>query len=189
MSDELLVFQASILLAGLDGEGEDGCGKPLCTPATKSRLVEGNGRLGIKLLSSSLPHHGGEIEEDLEAEASLCWGLPLPERCYSSEINQAAGELAVAIQGREDGNSTTSDAEAMARLRRGCSMLLSCEVIRSPQDGGGSRLRVFVGRGLPSSWLSFLGGDALRTPATSGRDTLVLDCFDLVLSRVFFCKV
>jgi hypothetical protein len=65
----------------------------------------------------------------------------------------------------------------MARLRRGCSKLLSCEVIRSPQDGGGPRLRVLVGRGLPISWLSFLGGD-----------TLVLDCFDLVFSRVFSVK-
>jgi hypothetical protein len=111
---------------------------------------------------------------------------PLPTWCYSSEINQAAGDLAVAIQGREDDNSTTSDEEAMARLRRGCSNLLSCEVICSPQDGGGPRLRVLVGRGLPSSWPLFLGGDALRTPATCDGGTRGLNCFFIFSSRVFY---
>jgi hypothetical protein len=76
----------------------------------------------------------------------------------------------------------------MDRLRRECSKPLSCKVIRSPRDGGGPRQRVLVGRGLPSSWPLFLGEVALRTPAASGRDTLVLDCLHLVLSRVFSVK-
>jgi hypothetical protein len=37
---------------------------------TRSRLEDGNHRLGINLSSASLPHHGGEKEVDLEADAS-----------------------------------------------------------------------------------------------------------------------
>jgi hypothetical protein len=64
------VIHASLLLAGLGGEGENGRGASLCAPMTRSRLVDGNHRLGINLSSASLPHHGGEKEVDLEADAS-----------------------------------------------------------------------------------------------------------------------
>jgi hypothetical protein len=55
--------------------------------------------------------------------------------------------------------------------RRGCSKPLSCEVICSPQDGGGPRQRILVGRGLPSSWPLLLGGDAWGAPAIGGGGT------------------
>jgi hypothetical protein len=77
----------------------------------------------------------------------------------------------------------------MDHPRRGCSKLLSCEVIRSPQDSGGPRQRILVGRGLLSSWPLLLSGDAWRTPAIGGRDTLGCDCFFFDLVRVFFTKL
>jgi hypothetical protein len=112
----------------------------------------------------------------------------LPAGCYFDELQEAAGVLAAAIHGRKGGISSTSDEEALNRLRRGCSKPPLCEVIRSPQMGGGPRQRALAGKGLLSSWLWFLGGDAWRMPATSGRGTFVLDCVDLVSCRVFSVK-
>jgi hypothetical protein len=74
----------------------------------------------------------------------------------------------------------------MHRLRRGCSKPPYCVVICSPQHGGGPR--PFAGRVSPRSRLSFLGGDAWRTPTTCGRDTSVLDYFVLACYRVFYVK-
>jgi hypothetical protein len=45
-----LVMQAPLLLAGLSGEGEKGCGASHCAPPTTSMLVDGYRRWGILLL-------------------------------------------------------------------------------------------------------------------------------------------
>jgi hypothetical protein len=92
----------------------------------------------------------------------------LPEGCYLLELNHTRAIWAPVIFCRQGGEFTTSDEEAMICPRRGCSKPLPCEVIRSPQEGGGPRQRIFVGRGLPSSWPLLLGGDAWRTPAIGG---------------------
>jgi hypothetical protein len=68
--EDLLAIHASLLPAGLGGEGGNGRGASLCARTTRSRLVDGSHRLGINLSSASLPHHGGEKEVDLEADAS-----------------------------------------------------------------------------------------------------------------------
>jgi hypothetical protein len=58
------------LLAGLGGEGEIGGDASLCASAARSRSVDGLNRWGFLLLPYSLPHHGGEMEDE-EAEDSL----------------------------------------------------------------------------------------------------------------------
>jgi hypothetical protein len=47
---------------------------------------------------------------------------------------------------------------------------------------------ILAGRESTSCSLLFLGGDTWRTPATAGRDTQVLDCFNLVFYKVFSVK-
>jgi hypothetical protein len=88
--------------AGLGGEGEFGGAASLYAPATRSRLVDGLHRWGFLLLPSSLPHHGGEME-DGEAEGPLGWCHLMPTGCYFDKLQQAVGVLAAAIHGRKGG--------------------------------------------------------------------------------------
>jgi hypothetical protein len=48
----------------------------------------------------------------------------------------------------------------------------------------GPWMRIIAGKGLPSSRLSFLGGDAWRMPTRSGRGAQGPDCMYLFYSRV-----
>jgi hypothetical protein len=119
-------------------------------------------------------------------EVLLGWCHLMPTGCYIDVLQQVVGVLATAIHGRMGGTSSTSVLEALNQPCRGCSKSPYCEVIRSPQLGGGPRRRALAGKGLLSSWLWFLGGDAWRMPPMSGRDTGVLDCVDLISCRVFY---
>jgi hypothetical protein len=103
------------------------------------------------------------------------------------ELISDEGLLAFAISCRHGGEIQTSTAEAL-HLRCGCSKLPGHEVMRSPWPGSGPRRQINSGRGLPSSWPLFLGGDAWRTPAGSGGDTEGLDCITSFSSRVFLVK-
>jgi hypothetical protein len=93
---------------------------------------------------------------------------------------------AAVIFGRLGGPSSTSTAEAGPWILRRSSTLQGSQVVRPRIPGGGRRRDCFVGRESSSSLLSGFGGNAWRSPATSGGDTRVLDCFFLLFSRVFF---
>jgi hypothetical protein len=103
------------------------------------------------------------------------------------ELNHDEGIFASAILCRHGGSMSTSSEEALLP-RRGCSKLPSLEVMCSPWLGGGPRRRSNAGRGLPSSWPLFLGGDAWRTPAIGGGDTQGRNRFSFPCCRVFFVK-
>jgi hypothetical protein len=51
--------------------------------------------------------------------------------------------------------------------------------------GDGRWQEILAGRESTSCSLLFLGGDSWRTPTTGGRDTQVLDCFDLFFIGCF----
>jgi hypothetical protein len=104
------------------------------------------------------------------------------------ELIHVGGALASMILCRHGGEISTSGVEALHRFHRGCSKPLCYEAIRFLWLGGGPRLRIFVGRGLPSSRPLLLGGDAWRTLTRSGGDAHGLNCFESLCSRVFLVK-
>jgi hypothetical protein len=110
----------------------------------------------------------------------------LPKRCYDDELSHAGGGLATAIFCRHGGDASTSDVEALLRIRLWSSTSLRHQVVRPRWLGGGQRLWFVAGRGFSSYLPLFLGGDALRTPAMCGGGTKGLDCFSFFCSRVFF---
>jgi hypothetical protein len=77
---------------------------------------------------------------------------------------------------RQGGMSSTSMIEAL-RIRRWSSMLPRRQVVRPRRLGGRQWLRFYAGRRPSSALPLFLGGNALRMPASGGRDTRGLDCF------------
>jgi hypothetical protein len=89
---------------------------------------------------------------------------------------------------RHGGVLATSGEEALLRSRSGRSKRPSGEVIHSTQLGGGPRQKIVIGRGLPSSWSLFLGGDAWRTPARCGGDARGLHCWNILYPRVLCVK-
>jgi hypothetical protein len=103
------------------------------------------------------------------------------------ELIYDGGKTASATLCRQGGDIQTSTVEAF-HLRCGCSKLPGHEVMRSPWLGSGPRRQINVGRGLPSSWPLFLGGNAWRTPAKCGGGTEGLDCFRSSSSRVLCVK-
>jgi hypothetical protein len=106
-----------------------------------------------------------------------------------SELIHDGGLLASTILCRHGGEISTSTTEALHRSSRGCSKPLSHEVTCSSWLGGGPRLRIHAGRGLPSRRPLLLGGDALRTPAIGGGDAQGRDCILSFSSRVFCVKI
>jgi hypothetical protein len=104
----------------------------------------------------------------------LCGGSS-EGRSQGTVLIHAVGSRATAILRRQDVVFSTSIVEACL-LRRGCSRLSGHEVMRSPWLGSGPRRLRSVGRGLPSSWSLFLGGDASRTPVGSGGGAQGLVC-------------
>jgi hypothetical protein len=101
------------------------------------------------------------------------------------ELIHDRGILASTIWCRQGGAYSTSIAEAL-RFCCGSSTSQRHQVIRSRWLGDGRRQRIHAGREPSSCLLSILGGDAWRTPASSGGDTCGLDCFDSVSCKVFF---
>jgi hypothetical protein len=69
--------------------------------------------------------------------------------------------------------------------RRGGSTAPRHQVVHPRWLGDGLRLRNFIGREPLSTLLSFLGGNAWRTPASGGGSTQGLDCLEFLCSRVF----
>jgi hypothetical protein len=185
--DVMARYAVVILPAGLGGEGESGCSLSLCAPGTRSRFVGWCCRewWGSRSFSSPACRGGEEGGGDGAAAFSCrCW--PLPKRCYIGELNHAVGILATAIFCRHGGKSSTSDAEALHRIRRRSSVPLRHQVVRPRWLGGDRRLWFFVGRGCSSSLPLILGGDAFRTPAICGGGTQGLDRFSYLCPRVFF---
>jgi hypothetical protein len=79
--------------------------------------------------------------------------------------------------------------EALHRFHRGSSLSLCHQVVCLRWLGGGMRLWIFIGRGLPSNMPLFLGGDAWRMPARCGRGAQGLHCSCIFCSMGDFCKL
>jgi hypothetical protein len=127
---------------------------------------------------------GGEGEDEDCLVLLLCWCWP----GLFSELIIADAFIASVILCRQGGISSTSMLEACSRHCCGCSNSLRGEVIHSPHRREGPWWMSVVGRGLPSSWSLFLGGDASRTPVKGGDDAQGPDCFLSLCSKVFYVK-
>jgi hypothetical protein len=140
-------------------------------------------RIGfLLLLLHSQADHGGLARD--WTPASTCGDGGVGDII---ELIYDGGKTASATLCRQGGDIQTSTVEAF-HLRCGCSKLPGHEVMRSPWLGSGPRRQINVGRGLPSSWPLFLGGNAWRTPAKCGGGTDGLDCFRSSSSRVLCVK-
>jgi hypothetical protein len=130
----------------------------------------------LQVLLSLSAGLGGEGEKEIYLQAAGFAGRlgSLTGSGGDRELFQAIGWFAVAC--RRNGRSSTSDAEAFTLLGHGSSKPVHREVICSPRRSGGPCPRIVVGRGLPSYRPLFLGGDALRTPASEGGGVQGLDC-------------
>jgi hypothetical protein len=140
---------------------------------------------------------GGEGEKEIYLQAASFAGRlgSLTDSGGDHELFKAIGWFTVAITCRRNGRSSTSDAEAFTLLGHGSLKSVHREVICSPRRSGGPCPRIVVGRGLPSYRPLFLGGDALRTPASEGGGVQGLACTlsfcsgVLVVKRVAFFVV
>jgi hypothetical protein len=79
---------------------------------------------------------------------------------------------------------TTSNEEALLRIRHDSSTFPRHQVVRPRWLGDGQRQRFFAEREPSSNLLSFLSGDAWRTPVISGGDTQGPDCLVVFCSRM-----
>jgi hypothetical protein len=121
---------------------------------------------------------GGEGEVQRDA-AQVRW-------YFVDELKHAGGILVSAIFGRHGGLCSTSDVDAFHRFCCWSSVLLRRQVVRPRWLGGAQWRRFFAGRGHSSNLPLFLGGDALRTPATCDGGTRGLNCFFIFSYRVFY---
>jgi hypothetical protein len=145
-------------------------------------------RCGGCLLLLPFSGHGGA--EGVWESAPPCWigedwGDP-----SDHELIQASGISALAISRRHGGGISTSVEEAFVDPAAEARRHLAAKWFRPRWPDDGRWQKVHVGREPASYLLSFLGGDAWRTPTFCGGGTLVLDCLVFVSFRVFFviCK-
>jgi hypothetical protein len=103
------------------------------------------------------------------------------------ELIHDRDNMACAILCRQGGDISTSIEEAR-HPRCGSSAAPLHQVVRPRWIGDDLRRRIFAEREPASTLLSFLGGNAWRTPTSNGGDTQGLDCFNFICLRVFFYK-
>jgi hypothetical protein len=143
------------------------------------------------LMPYVLLFHGGGEDSDGSAVAQMDLPQPLPAGCYGSLILRAehiASMIGDVISGRYGGPNSTSFVEASLSSAAEARRRLATKWFR-PRWLDDGRLQEFCAGREPSSFLlSFLGGDAWRTPADGGGGTLVSDFFLDHLCRVFFVK-
>lgn len=175
--------------AGLGGEGRSGSSSSFLTQGDES-MVPGGGGLQCRryTLLSSLSYRGGKGRRSGGVPVHFGPCCLLPTRCYIDELNHAGGGLATAIFCRHGGEFSTSDEEALLRIRLWSSTSLRRQVVRPRRLGGGQRSRFLAGNGCSSNLPLFLGGDALRTPAMWRRHLRTGLRF-LFLFQGVFCKV
>jgi hypothetical protein len=109
----------------------------------------------------------------------------LPKGCYAVldndlRANHAASMTDAVIFGRQGGLTSTSFVEALIGLLRRSSTQPGSQVVR-PRKRGVRRQKSIAGIGPSSALPKDLGGDAWRSPASSGRDTQGPDCFFIFL--------
>jgi hypothetical protein len=140
----------------------------------------------LSLLPSYLDGRDGlEAEmEQLRARSSLSWPWSSSFCADYTVIFDIA-----AILGQKGGPSSTSNAEALARIQRRSSTPPGGQVVRPRVLGGGRCVDCFAGVEFSSYLLSELGGIASSSPATGGRGAQVLDCVFSFLSRVLCVNV
>jgi hypothetical protein len=112
------------------------------------------------------PGHGG-AEEGWQTASSCGIGGDRGDQ-VESELIQAGGILASAILCRQDGGIATSDKEAIFESAVEARHCLATKWSRPWWLGDVQPQRIIAGREPMSYLLSFLGGDAWRTPASCG---------------------
>jgi hypothetical protein len=135
--------------------------------------------------------HGGGEDVDGSAVAQLDLPQLLPTGCYGSWIPRAehiASRFDAVIFGRCGGPISTSIMEASLSSAAEARRSLATKWFRPRWLDDGRWQKICAGREPSSFLLQFLGGDARRTPAVGGGETLGLDCFLVHLCRVFFVK-
>jgi hypothetical protein len=141
----------------------------------------------LLLLPLSLSGLGG-VNEIWRPAVISCWIGAVRGRNLVSLVFKARGSSASAISGRHGGITATSIEEAFfssaAEARRRFATKWSCPRWLN----AGCWQKICAGREPTSYLLLFLGDNAWRTPASRGRDTQALHCFDLLICRVFFVK-
>jgi hypothetical protein len=128
--------------------------------------------------------------------AEGCWNLPADSYKNGGDrgdpllpvLIQARGRCASAISCRHGGNSATSTLEAPCSFATEARRRLATKWSRPWWLDDSRWQKILAGRECTSCLLLFLGGNAWRTSTSGGRDTQILDCFDLLFSRVFSVK-
>jgi hypothetical protein len=141
----------------------------------------------LLLLPLSLSGLGG-VNEIWRTTVFSCWIEAVRGHNLVSLVFKARGSTASANSCWNGGITATSVEEAFfssaAEARRRFATKWSC-----PRWLNAGRWQnISAGREPTSYLLLFLGGNAWRTPASRGRDTQALHCFDRLFCRVFFVK-
>jgi hypothetical protein len=173
--EELLEKSGPILDLGVEASLSCCCCSISCSPLTPFVLL----------------CHGGGEDSDGSAVAQMDLLQPLPAGCYGSLILRAehiASRIGAVIFGRYGGPNLTSIVEASLSSAAEARRRLATKWFRPRWLDDGRWQEICAGREPSSFLLSFLGGDAWRTPVVGGGGTLVSDCFLVHLCRVFFVK-
>jgi hypothetical protein len=143
---------------------------------------------GSFTLSLPLSCRGGEGRYEGEVLLVLRRLLLRWRRRFVIDLSiQARGSAASAIFGRYGGQqSTTSRKEALLHPRGWSSASCRHQVVRPRWCPGVRRRRIYAGKGCSGVCAQFLGGDAMRTPASGGRGFQGPDCFSIFSPRVVF---